>query len=117
LKEIVTLFDCLPFTNFSISILPITSDNFYLFFIAFIVTFFLLGIIIGYILNPRRRLRKTKDKPLMEAVKQEPVASIAPGQDIPANNAEPRRRMDSRDPRYGNYNSNYRDYPNPTRRY
>lgn len=117
MKEIVTLFNCLPFTNVSISILPITSENFYLFFIAFIVTFFLLGIIIGYILNPRRSSRNTQEKPLIEAAKTEQKVLKDPGQDIPINEAEQQRRMDNRNQRIGSNYNNYWDYSHPPRRY
>lgn len=120
MKKIVTLFGCLPFTNISVSILPITSRNFYLFFIAFIVTFFLLGIIIGYMLNPRRSSRKTKDGPSIEASKAEQGAPKVPGQDIPSNEVDQQRRIDNRNPRNESNNNNYNnywDYSQPRRRY
>ena len=120
MKEIVTLFSCLPFTNINISILPITSENFYLFFIAFIVTFFLLGIIIGYIIGSRRSSLRAKEKPLLNNAKTEPEPLKDLGQDLPINEADQQRRMDNRNQRngssYNNYN-NYWDYSKPTRRY
>ncbi len=116
MKEIVSLFNCLPFTTLSASILPITSTNFYLFFIAFIVVFFLLGIIIGYILNPRRRLRRNKEKPLAEEIKDKPEEPLELGQDIAAKTPEIDRRNNNREQGYGNYN-NYWDYSNRPRRY
>lgn len=116
MKEIVSLFSCLPFTTTSASILPITSTNFYLFFIAFIVVFFLLGIIIGYILNPRRKLRRTKEKPLVDAIKDKPEEPLDLGQDIIINTPEPDRRINTREQGQRNYN-NYWDYSNRPRRY
>ncbi len=117
MKEIVTLVSSLPFTNVSVSILPITSENFYLFFIGFLVTFFLLGIIIGYILNPRRNSRRTKEKPLIDAAKMDPEPSKDSGQDSPMMDINPQRRMDSYNPRNrSSYNNNW-DYSRPPRRY
>ena len=117
MKEIVTLVSSLPFTKLSVSILPITSENFYLFFIGFLVTFFLLGIIIGYILNPRRNSRRTKEKPLIDAAKMDPEPSKDSGQDSPMMDTNPHSRMDNRNPRNGSsYNNNW-NYSRPTRRY
>ena len=113
MKEIVSLFNCLPFTT-SASILPITSTNFYLFFIAFVVVFFLLGIIIGYILNPRRKLRRNKEKPLAETIKDIPEEPKDLGQDIVMNRPEPERRINNREQGYGSYNNSW-DYPRPRR--
>jgi flagellar biosynthesis/type III secretory pathway M-ring protein FliF/YscJ len=117
LKEIVALFNYLPFTNVNISILPITSENFLIYFIAFIVTFFLLGIIIGYIINPRRRQRNTTEPPLIEVAKSKQGAANSSGQDIPVNESEQQRRMDNQNQRNRNYYSNSWDYSKPTRRY
>ena len=103
------------------SILPITSTNFYLFFIAFIVVFFLLGYLIGYTINPRRKLRKVKEKPLAETVKDTPAISAptrptptrpAPtipndlGQDIPGNEEMSIQNPNNASGRYNNYNNN-----------
>lgn len=118
MKEIVTLFNCLPFTNVNISILPITSENFLVYFIAFIVTFFLLGFIIGSIINPRRRQRNTTENPPTDATRNGQEPANAPRQDNPVNEAEQQRRMDNQSIRNRNYYNNYyRDYSNPTRRY
>ncbi len=117
MNEIVTLFRCFPFTNVNISILPITSENFFIYFIAFIVTFFLLGIIIGSIINPHRRQRNTKEKPPIDAVRDNWDPANTPRQDNPINEADQQRRMDNQNQRNGNYYNYYRDYSNPTRRY
>ena len=118
MKEIVALFNYLPFTNVSLSILPITSENFLVYFIAFTVTFFLLGIIIGSIINPRRRQRNTTENPPIDAVRDGRDSANTSRQDNPVNEAEQQRRTDNQSQRNGNYYNNYyRDYSNPTRRY
>ena len=117
MKEIITLFNCFPLRSVCSSILPITSENFYLFFIAFLVTFFLLGIIIGYIINPQRRSSKEKEETHTDASKKEPEASADTGQDTPGNGAEQRRGMEDRTQRTGNHYNNYWDYSRPPRRY
>jgi hypothetical protein len=116
LRENITLFSCLLFTPLSTQLLPITSENFYLFFIAFIVTFFLLGIIIGYVLNPRRKLRKKNEKPLIESSKVTMEEPKDLGQDRPLNGAGQPRGPGNRDPRNGNYNNYWGYYNNQTRR-
>ncbi|MBP1753990.1 MAG: hypothetical protein H6Q59_388 [Firmicutes bacterium] len=116
MKNIVSLFSCLLLSPIGVSALPITSANFYLFFIAFIVVFFLLGIIIGYVLNPRRKLRKNKEKPLIESTKDKPIEPKDLGQDIAAKEPEQIRSPNNiRDSRY-NYPNNW-DYSRPQRRY
>ncbi len=103
-------------TGVYLSSLPITSENFLLYFIAFTVAFFLLGFIIGYILNPSRRSRKTKEQSLAKDAKKEQDITHFTDQNTPANMADPARRMDNRYQRNG-YSYSRWDYSRPTRRY
>jgi hypothetical protein len=117
LREIVTLFSSLPFTS-EHEIFVITEENFFIFFIATIVAFFLLGAIIGYIRNPYRRLlKKTKEKPPKAVAdsKQEPPNPY--GQDNLKYQDEGQGKMDNQPQRYGNNYYNRWDYSNPRRRY
>jgi hypothetical protein len=116
MREKITLFSCLLFTPLSTQILPITSGNFYLFFIAFVVTFFLLGIIIGYVLNPRRKLRTKKEKPLIESSKEAMAEPKDLGQDSQIKVTDPQQGPANRDLRSSN-NNNYWGYYNQSKRY
>ncbi len=82
----------------------------FLIYIAIVIAFFLLGLVIGYVLNPRRKLRKNKEKSLAESAANPPVETGNLGQDIYRNDAEIRKQQ-QREQRYRNSNSNnYNNY-------
>ena len=104
----------MPFTTVNVLILPITSENFSLIFIALLVIFFLLGTIIGYIINPTRR-RRNKENPLIETSKDIVEEPKDLGQDIPVDKVNSFPGQNTTNQRYG-YNS-YWNFYYPNRRY
>ncbi len=78
----------------------------FLLYIAIVVAFFLLGIMIGYIANPRRKLKKIKEKPLSETVKDKPEERQALGQEINDNAPKLQNNQYPNEQRYGYYNYN-----------
>lgn len=132
MKKIVTLFSCLLFITLGFctpayaattsklitlnsSIFSITSNTFYSIFIAIVIAFFLLGIIIGYILNPRRKLRKNKEKALIETAKTKPEEPKDLGQDTTRNESDQINGPYASD-RRSRYYDNYRYNSNTPRR-
>lgn len=78
----------------------------FLLYIAIVVAFFLLGIIIGYIINPKKKLKKLKEKPLYDTVKDKPEENQELGQEMSENESNLQNDPYPNGQRYGYYNYN-----------
>ncbi len=83
----------------------------FLLYIAIVIAFFLIGIIIGYLINPKRKLNKQKEKPLSETVKDSSEEVQDLGQDSVNTSQEPLNSQYPSEQRYGYYN-NYNAFGN-----
>ncbi len=78
----------------------------FLLYIAIVVAFFLLGIILGTIINPNRKPKKMKEKPLSETVKDNPGGNQKLGQEKNENAMDLQDSPYQKERRHGYYNSN-----------
>jgi predicted membrane protein len=83
-----------------------TSTNFFVILIAVIVAFFLIGLILGYVINPRKRKAKDKKKTKKDGDQEIPQQTDTLGQDDQT--YEELQNIDI-NPRRNDYRNRYHD--------
>lgn len=81
----------------------------FLIYIAIVIAFFLLGIIIGYIINPKSKIKRQKERPLAETVMDKPEEIQSPRQDMGGNEPDLLESQYPSEQRY-EHRSNYNNY-------